>query len=41
MKTLEEIGDWLALNGEAIYETRPYLIAAEGPTVEDADYDKE
>ncbi len=40
MKTLEEIGDWLALNGEAIYETRPYLIAAEGPTVvEDADYD--
>ena len=40
VKTLEEIGDWLALNGEAIYETRPYLIAAEGPTVvEDADYD--
>ena len=40
VKTLEKIGDWLALNGEAIYETRPYLIAAEGPTVvEDADYD--
>ena len=40
VKTLEEIGDWLALNGEAIYETRPYFIAAEGPTVvEDADYD--
>lgn len=40
VRILEEIGDWLALNGEAIYETRPFIIAAEGPTsVEDADYD--
>lgn len=40
VKRLEEIGDWLALNGEAVYETRPFRIAAEGPTtVEDADYD--
>ena len=40
VRILEEIGDWLALNGEAIYGTRPFVIAAEGPTVvEDADYD--
>ena len=39
---LEEIGDWLALNGEAIYETRPFKVAAEGPTtVDDANYDVE
>lgn len=40
VKILEEIGDWLTLNGEAIYATRPFKVAAEGPTtVEDADYD--
>ncbi len=40
VRILEEIGDWLALNGEAIYGTRPFVIAAEGPTtVDDADYD--
>lgn len=37
---LEKIGDWLALNGEAIYGSRPFTIAAEGPaTVDDADFD--
>lgn len=37
---LYEVGDWLAINGEAIYETRPYTIAAEGPTtIDDANYD--
>lgn len=42
VRILEEIGDWLVLNGEAIYETRPFVIAAEGPTVvDDADYDVE
>ncbi len=40
VRILEEIGDWLALNGEAIYETRPFKVAAEGPTtVDDANYD--
>ncbi len=29
---LEEIGDWLAVNGEAIYGTRPWKVYGEGPT---------
>lgn len=38
-KILFEIGDWLKINGEAIYDTRPYKTAAEGPTaVQDANY---
>ncbi|RZO86610.1 MAG: alpha-L-fucosidase [Kiritimatiellaceae bacterium] len=28
------LGDWLATNGEAIYETRPWKVGAEGPTSE-------
>lgn len=28
------LGDWLKANGEAIYETRPWKTAAEGPTAE-------
>jgi len=29
---LLEIGEWLALNGEAIYGTRPWKVFGEGPT---------
>lgn len=29
---LEEIGAWLALNGEAVYDTRPWVVYGEGPT---------
>lgn len=29
---LREIGDWLAVNGEAIYDTRCYKVFGEGPT---------
>ncbi len=29
---LEEVGDWLSVNGEAIYGTRPFKVEAEGPS---------
>lgn len=29
---LYRVGDWLEINGEAIYGTRPYKISGEGPT---------
>jgi alpha-L-fucosidase len=31
-RILEQIGAWLAINGEAIYETRPWKVYGEGPT---------
>lgn len=35
-RVLKEIGSWLKVNGEAIYKTKPYERASEGPTkVED------
>jgi len=29
---LREIGGWLAVNGEAVYESRPWKVFGEGPT---------
>ena len=31
IKTLEEIGDWIAVNGEGIYGTRPWEVFGERP----------
>lgn len=31
-RELERVGDWLKLNGEAIYATRPFIVAGEGVT---------
>jgi alpha-L-fucosidase len=33
-ESLLSLGAWLTKNGEAIYETRPWIEAAEGPTAE-------
>jgi len=30
---LKEMGTWMAVNGEGIYETSPWLVSGEGPTV--------
>ena len=33
-KGLLELGGWLKKNGQSVYATRPWTVAAEGPTVE-------
>lgn len=37
IEQLESIGDWLRVNGEAIYATRPFTIFGEGPTNQTTD----
>ena len=36
VKVVEEIGQWMKINGEGIYDTRPWKIYGEGPSVETA-----
>jgi alpha-L-fucosidase len=38
---LDEMTDWMAVNGEAIHDTRPWKIFGEGPTVTTAGSFKE
>ena len=41
LKFLEEMAAWIAVNGDAIYGTRPWKIFGEGPTVAAAGHFKE
>jgi alpha-L-fucosidase len=36
-QTLKKVGEWLRINGEAIYGTRPWGVAGEGPTRKSVD----
>ncbi len=38
---LSEMGKWMAINGEAIFETRPWIIYGEGPTSVKQEYSEE
>ena len=36
IRIVKEIGHWMKINGESIYETRPWVIYGEGPSAEAA-----
>jgi len=36
-RTLQKVGEWLRINGAAIYGTRPWCVAGEGPTKKSVD----
>jgi len=36
VKVVEKIGEWMAINSEGIYDTRPWKIFGEGPSAENA-----
>lgn len=41
VRTLREIGDWLKVNGEAIFGSRPWDVCQEGPTLmQDNNFDE-
>ena len=35
-RIVKEIGQWMKVNGESIYDTRPWLVYGEGPAAEKA-----
>lgn len=37
VKVLHAVGDWMHVNGEAIYDTRPFNVYGEGPTRQNTD----
>lgn len=39
-QVLKKVGAWLRINGEAIYNTRPWYVAGEGPTKSAVDMSK-
>lgn len=39
-RVLKKLGAWLRINGEAIYDTRPWCVAGEGPTSSAVDMSK-